>query len=125
MRLLIFPLLLLTAFTLRDQNEQLYDKKWYFGFLRLGGQVMEPPLKVAPGKRPWMYFGKDHSYKQSLDGVAEQGIWSYNEGTKKLTTTVRTKDQKPEITVFTLRKISADSLELEDPDGAIMGMLSK
>jgi hypothetical protein len=125
MRLLLFSLLLLTAFTVRDQNEELYNKRWYFGFMRLNGQVMEPPLKVAPAKRPWIYFGKDHAYQQWLDGVTEKGIWSYNEAAKKLTTTVQTKDQRSEVTIFILRRISADSLELEDPDGAILGLVSK
>jgi hypothetical protein len=125
MRPLLFSLLLLTAFTVRDQNDQLYDKKWYFGFMRFEGQLMEPPLKVAPAKRPWMYFGKDHSYQQWMDGNTETGIWSYNEQSKKLTTTVKTKEQKTDVTVFLLRRITADSLELEDPDGAVMGMVSK
>jgi hypothetical protein len=125
MRLLLFSFLLLTAFTVRDQDAQLYDRKWYLGYMRLNGQVIEPPLKVAPNKRPWLYFGKDHSYRQSLDNVTESGIWSYNEQSRQLTTTVQQKDRKPEVTVFMLRKLSADSLELEDPDGSIMGMVSR
>ncbi|TCJ17483.1 hypothetical protein EPD60_04645 [Flaviaesturariibacter flavus] len=125
MRLLLFALLLLTAFTVRDQNDQLFDKRWYFGYMRLNGQAVEPPLKTAPAKRPWMYFGKDGAYQQGMDGQVDKGIWKLNKESGRIITTVTGRNGKPDINDLRLLKVTADSLELEDPDGAVLGMLSK
>lgn len=118
-------MLLLTAFTLRKQNDALYDKRWYFGYMRLNGQVMEPPVKVAPAKRPWMYFAKDGAYQHGMDGRTEKGIWSLNKESGRITTNVAGTNGKAEVTELKLLRVSADSLELEDPDGAVLGMVSK
>ncbi|RYY59014.1 MAG: hypothetical protein EOO12_16635, partial [Chitinophagaceae bacterium] len=54
-------------------------------------RIVDLPLKVSPDKRPWVQFGTDKSYQQSMDGVTEKGNWSYDEAAKKLTTRAKSK----------------------------------
>ncbi|RYD92888.1 MAG: hypothetical protein EOP50_12015 [Sphingobacteriales bacterium] len=107
-----------------DPPAALLNRNWYFSYMRVGGQVQEVPLKVPAAKRPWFYFGKDGSYKQSMDGVTDSGTWTYDSGSKRLNTSAQTKHGL-EATVFLLERVTDDSLELREPDGAILGMVRK
>ncbi|TCZ74443.1 hypothetical protein [Flaviaesturariibacter aridisoli] len=125
MKLLATVLCALFLFGAGDPPAELLGKKWFFSFVRNEGRVLELPLKVAAEKRPWVLFGKDRSYQQTMDGVTEKGSWSYDEGSKKLTTRAKAKSGGDDVGVLTLLRVTADTLELVDPDGATLGLVSK
>ncbi|RYY86740.1 MAG: hypothetical protein EOO15_13665 [Chitinophagaceae bacterium] len=124
MKILVCCLLSALFLGIGDPPAKLLETKWYFAYMRVNGEVHEPPLKVPAAKRPWIHFGKDKSYQQSMDGELERGSWTYETSTEKLTTMVKS-GTETDVTVFLLKRVTADSLELLDPDGAVLGMVSK
>jgi hypothetical protein len=102
--------------------EQLCDKVWHISYQRVNGTIMQVPAADYRKSRPWVSFGKDHVFSNGMDGVTDKGTWSYDEKTRELSTTEGGEGGTK--TVLKIRKLTADSLELET-GGQVMGMVRK
>ncbi|GAB4092330.1 hypothetical protein [Flaviaesturariibacter terrae] len=125
MKLLATALLALFLFRAGDPPPELLDRKWYFTYMVADGRAMELPLKVPDDKRPWLLFSKGGAYQQAMDNVIEKGRWTYADASKKLGTTVTTRKGTTEVTAFVLQRVTKDSLELREPEGSVLGLVSK